>query len=127
MASSLGRLGVRASARAALAAAALTLSTGRVVAVPPQEIFDWAWGKTSREFHDSRAVARVFTPATAARLRSELGQAASLDEVAAALNPLLDSLHVSHTHLFLPSDPVASIQQSINGSLSAAIRASVRR
>ncbi len=92
-------------ARRACALFALGLLASPTHGSPAAEAaLDWAWRTTSSNFCDSTLVAARLTPERHAELVEVARRAESLDDLAAALNPLLLSLGVSHTAFFTDSD-----------------------
>lgn len=66
--------------------------------------FDWMWNTFRTQLFDSTLVDRFFTEANRRALAERAGAAHSPDDLAAAVNSLLDSLNLSHNRVFTESD-----------------------
>ena len=74
---------------------------------------EWIWDTCQTQLYDSTLVARFFTESNRSLLMERARTARSTDDLAKAVNALLDSLNLSHTRLFTESDAEYSMFQSM--------------
>jgi len=77
----------------------------RVIAQELLADFEWVWETTRSQFYDSTTVEQYFSKRNHAALAELVRSARSADDLAAIINPMLDSLQTSHTRLLTESDP----------------------
>ena len=75
--------------------------------------FEWVWQTVHTQLFDSTLAERVFSEERHAGLVERAQDAQTPDALAALINPLLDSLRVSHARLFTESDPEYSMFRSM--------------